>query len=637
MEVRLCHSCGEPGHLAHYCPNHSYIHSRAAVEWLAQQRQMSSKCVVEKLADLITGSQWLSKVRALCRLCSENTEILQLANRWRSAEGHSLLALAVRLNLRESIHCLWASGITCGIDNSKRDHYMILMKMCDAYNREGKYAWFTGKSEFAMRLEREGAMIDAEVRVSLIWNCTDDLDLHVICPSGEEIYYSHKNSQCGGTLDVDMNASSPYSQHPVENVVWASNCPAGDYQVIVNNYHHRSRQDVVPFTLEVAIQGKEPVEINSSWRLEQGTENMTCVYNFTYDPSELQHSAQEPVENEECLGDGSLPIVQNMNNFSGSRTPDGLALTVWLVLRERDSALLDMCLSLALHDPDSEFGQTIVCPQWCFLQAIWAHNLAAAEKLMATCGKSININYKYRWDVIPWDETVAQMCWRECHGCALRDRSWMHALVWLSERGADFSQVKLNFHRWRKSYAMQESQIRTFDRLVWHLSDENGWKTTSQSATSFLHQVVRRLARWGCHVPEDLDPDFQGNIEWGVNGKRPINATTYCHGALDVGLVHSAVREGKSRNVEQVLTALLTFKWVCPAMHSSTKCLILSFIYPGLGQGRLSYAALHESEGGRVGMHKNMECSKTSAPPRGYVCGRCRQAGHWRQFCPRGQ
>jgi len=631
METRVCHACGGQGHLAHYCPNHDYIKSKVLVEWLVQQRQRSPEDVVEELADLITGSGWVSKVRALCRLCSESPEIVQLANRWRSTEGHSLLALAVRLKLRESIHWLWANGITCGIDKGKSDHYMILMKMCDAYNREGMYSWFTGKSEFAVRLDRERAMIDAEVRVSLMWNCTDDLDLHVICPSGEEIYYSHKKSRCGGELDVDMNASNPFSQHPVENVVWANDCPAGDYQVIVNNYHHRSRQNSVPFTLQVAIQGKQTVEINSSWEVEQGTGNRTRVYNFTYEPSEV-----EPAEDTEPAGEDTvLPIVQNMNKFSGSKTPDSLALTVWLVLRERDSSLLDMCLSLNLHNPDSEYGQTIVCPQWCFLQAIWAHNLAAAEMLMAKCGRKIDINYKYRWDVIPWDESVAQMCWRECHGSEVRDRAWMQSLAWLSARGADFSQVKLNFHRWRKSHAMQESQIRTFDRLVWHLSDENNWKTTSESATRYLEQVVRRLVRWGCHVPEDLDPDFQGNIEWGVNGRRPANATTYCHGALDVGLVQVVVRQGKSRSLEQVVAALLALKRACPQMHSSTKCLLLSFIYPGLGRGRLSYAALQSSEGGRVG--RNMECSQAAAPPRGYVCGRCRQAGHWRQFCPRGQ
>jgi len=44
-----------------------------------------------------------------------------------------------------------------------------------------------------------------EIEFALSWNDENDLDLHVICPCGVEIYFSNKKCQtCGGELDCDM-------------------------------------------------------------------------------------------------------------------------------------------------------------------------------------------------------------------------------------------------------------------------------------------------------------------------------------------------------------------------------------------------------------------------------------------------
>ena len=74
--------------------------------------------------------------------------------------------------------------------------------------------------EFSSRLQREGGA-SGELRISLLWNNTNDLDLHVIPPSGEAISFSHKKSACGGLLDVDMNVRGN-SETPIENVFWAT-------------------------------------------------------------------------------------------------------------------------------------------------------------------------------------------------------------------------------------------------------------------------------------------------------------------------------------------------------------------------------------------------------------------------------
>jgi len=76
-----------------------------------------------------------------------------------------------------------------------------------------------------------------DIQATLRWSGAADLDLHVIDPSGEEIYFAHSTSASGGQLDHDANAgcNGPEDDdNPVENIYWpTAGAPAGTYTVWV--------------------------------------------------------------------------------------------------------------------------------------------------------------------------------------------------------------------------------------------------------------------------------------------------------------------------------------------------------------------------------------------------------------------
>lgn len=72
-----------------------------------------------------------------------------------------------------------------------------------------------------------------EVQFALAWRNVNDVDLHVIAPSGEHISHLHRRSRCAGMLDVDMNVEGE-SEEPIENVRWITNAPLGRYTILVN-------------------------------------------------------------------------------------------------------------------------------------------------------------------------------------------------------------------------------------------------------------------------------------------------------------------------------------------------------------------------------------------------------------------
>jgi uncharacterized protein YfaP (DUF2135 family) len=116
-----------------------------------------------------------------------------------------------------------------------------------AWSYEGNLA----DSTIRDRVKAAGGTVEGvEMRVSLAWHNTDDLDLHIREPSGNHIYFADRGDKNrGGYLDVDMNVSSCV-RNAVENVRWLKSLRNGVYRVSVHNYRRRESIDV-GFTVEI--------------------------------------------------------------------------------------------------------------------------------------------------------------------------------------------------------------------------------------------------------------------------------------------------------------------------------------------------------------------------------------------------
>lgn len=121
--------------------------------------------------------------------------------------------------------------------------------------------------DIGRRLRTAGAKSGA-LQVSIAWNTTDDIDLHVQVEAADgrwsDISWMNRCSADGGVLDVDMNAGPPrLTAGPVENVFWPfGRPPIGRITVGVHHFHSWSGQRRVPVTVVVKLADEPPREFH---------------------------------------------------------------------------------------------------------------------------------------------------------------------------------------------------------------------------------------------------------------------------------------------------------------------------------------------------------------------------------------
>ena len=152
------------------------------------------------------------------------------------------------------------------------------------------------------------------LQISLSWDQLNDVDLHLIDPLGEEIYYANPTSSSGGQLDVDSNAACVIDEINNENIFYEDSpevtIPQGEYEVLVDLW---SNCNVEPNTMYsvVVYYGGELIATTAGTNPYTGlltpeTTEMVSVMKFNIDgpPAPRSHNNENQV------------LTQNVYKFS---------------------------------------------------------------------------------------------------------------------------------------------------------------------------------------------------------------------------------------------------------------------------------------------------------------------------------
>ena len=148
-----------------------------------------------------------------------------------------------------------STSVSALVENRHMSNFMsITAPEGDAdslFKWKSNFAWsYSGDvtDSIKQRVKKAGGNVTAKYRVSLSWFNKDDLDIHVIEPTGNHVSYANKS----GVLDVDMNAGT-IVRDPVENLCW-NKLKDGQYKVFINNFTRRENIDV-GFVVETEFEG----------------------------------------------------------------------------------------------------------------------------------------------------------------------------------------------------------------------------------------------------------------------------------------------------------------------------------------------------------------------------------------------
>lgn len=160
-----------------------------------------------------------------------------------------------------------AASLEVMLENTHASNFMSLIAPVDPtsgslFKWANNFSWsYAGEvtDSIKERVKKAGGSVVGDLCCRLAWFNHDDLDFHMKEPDGNEIYFGTRGrkSNCGGELDVDMNAGSGTSRTPVENIFYSSKSKMkeGVYTLIVNQWAPRETKDI-GFEVEIDMMGE---------------------------------------------------------------------------------------------------------------------------------------------------------------------------------------------------------------------------------------------------------------------------------------------------------------------------------------------------------------------------------------------
>ncbi len=155
------------------------------------------------------------------------------ADTLRTADDRSGTWSIVRYALPAGLTLDPATGAISGTPTDAVGDYPVIVDFVDTAGQ-------ATTSTVRIRVAPADGLGGGDLQITLQWTGPADLDLHVIDPAAEEIYYRNPASASGGLLDHDANAGcngTADDDNAVENVFWPPHsAPTGSYAARVVVY-----------------------------------------------------------------------------------------------------------------------------------------------------------------------------------------------------------------------------------------------------------------------------------------------------------------------------------------------------------------------------------------------------------------